>query len=61
MAWSPFIGGGGVIFNKAGLPKPMAKFYLLKVIQSTTNIGKKSPKLNSRAFAAILTTLTINH
>ncbi len=45
----------------AGLPKPMAKFYLLKVIQSTTNIGKKSPKLNSWAFAAILTTLTINH
>jgi hypothetical protein len=45
----------------AGLPKPMAKFYLLGVIQSTTNIGKKSPKLNNRCFSAILTTLTINH
>jgi len=50
-----------VIFNKAGLPKPMAKFYLLGLIQAITNIVKNSPRLNSWSFSAILTTLTINH
>lgn len=45
----------------AGLPKPIDKFYLLGLIQSITNIVKKSPKLNNRCFSAILTTLTINH
>jgi len=33
----------------------------LALIQAITNIVKKKPKLNSWAFAAILTTLTINH